>query len=140
MSPNNVSLDSELVQRFVSDAHRDIDSVKDMVEKEPNLVNACWDWGGGDWETGLGAAAHTGSRDIAEYLLQKGARIDLYAAAMLGKLSVVQAILEDNPSEKDKPGPHGIKLMTHAKKGGKEAAEVVKLLQSLNKKPKSKEK
>lgn len=69
MSPNNASLDSELVQRFVSDAHRDIDSVKDMVEKEPALVNACWDWGGGDWETGLGAAAHTGSRDIAEYLL-----------------------------------------------------------------------
>ena len=59
---------------------------------------------------------------------------------MLGKLSVVQAILDDNPSEKDKPGPHGIKLMTHAKKGGKEAAEVVKLLQSLDKKPKSKEK
>ena len=138
MSPNNASLDSELVQRFVSDAHRDIDSVKDMVEKEPALVNACWDWGGGDWETGLGAAAHTGSKDIAEYLLQKGARIDLYAAAMLGKLSVVQAILDDNPSEKDKPGPHGISLLAHARNGGKEAAEVVKLLRSLNKKIKAK--
>ena len=140
MSPNNASLDTELVQRFVSDAHRDIDSVKDMVEKEPALVNACWDWGGGDWETGLGAAAHTGSRDIAEYLLQKGARIDLYAAAMLGKLSVVQAILDDNPFEKDKPGPHGISLLAHARNGGKEAAEVVKLLRSLNKKSKPKEK
>ncbi len=140
MSPKKTALDAELVHRFVYDAHSDFDSVKAMLDEEPSLVNACWDWGGGDWETGLGAAAHMGRKDIAEHLLQHGARIDLYAAAMLGKLSVVQAILEDNPSEKDKPGPHGIKLMTHAKKGGKEAAEVVKLLQSLNKKPKSKEK
>lgn len=81
-----------------------------------------------------------GRKDIAEYLLQHGARIDLYAAAMLGKLSVVQAVLADNPSEKDKPGPHGISLMAHARKGGKEAAEVVKLLRSLNKNTKPEEK
>lgn len=134
MSPKKAALDAEMVHRFVYDAHGDFDSVKALLDKEPKLVNACWDWGGGDWETGLGAAAHMGRKDIAEYLLQHGARIDLYAAAMLGKLSVVQAILDDNPSEKDKPGPHGISLMAHARKGGKEAAEVVKLLRSLNKK------
>lgn len=127
-------MDPELVHRFVYDAHSDFDSVKELLDQEPKLVNACWDWGGGDWETGLGAAAHMGRKDIAEYLLQHGARIDLYAAAMLGKLSVVQAILDDNPAEKDKPGPHGISLMAHARKGGKESAEVVKLLRSLNKK------
>ncbi len=134
MSPKKTAIDAEMVHRFVYDAHGDFDSVKALLEKEPALVNASWDWGGGDWETGLGAAAHTGSKEIAEYLLQHGARIDLYAAAMLGKLSVVQAILDDNPSERDKPGPHGISLMAHARKGGKEAAEVVKLLRSLNRK------
>ena len=140
MSPKKAALDTEMVHRFVYDAHSDFESVKALLDKEPALVNACWDWGGGDWETGLGAAAHMGRKDIAEYLLQQGARIDLYAAAMLGKLSVVQAILADNPSEKDKPGPHGISLMTHARKGGKEAAEVVKLLRSLGKNTKPKEK
>ena len=139
MSPKKAALDSEMVHRFVYDAHSDFESVKSLLDKEPALVNACWDWGGGDWETGLGAAAHMGRRDIAEYLLQHGARIDLYAATMLGKLSVVQAVLADNLSEKDKPGPHGISLMAHARKGGKEAAEVVKLLRSLDKKPKNQE-
>ena len=140
MSPRKEAIDAEMVYRFVYDAHGDFESVKALLDKEPKLVNACWDWGGGDWETGLGAAAHTGSKDIAEYLLQHGARIDLYAAAMLGKLSVVEAILADNPAEKDKPGPHGISLMAHARKGGKEAAEVVKLLRSLNSKKKQTEK
>ena len=107
MSPKNAPIDSEMVYRFVYDAHGDFESVKALLDKEPALANACLDWGGGDWETGLGAAAHTGSKNIAEYLLQHGARIDLYAAAMLGKLSVVQAILADNPSEKDKPVPTG---------------------------------
>ena len=134
MSPKKTAIDAEMVHRFVYDAHGDFDSVKALLDKEPALVNASWDWGGGDWETGLGAAAHTGSKEIAEYLLQHGARIDIYAAAMLGKLSVVQAILDDNPSERDKPGPHGISLMAHARKGGKEAAEVVKLLRSLDRK------
>jgi hypothetical protein len=34
-----------------------------------------------------------GRRDIAEFLLAKGARIDLFAAAMLGKLHVIKAAI-----------------------------------------------
>ena len=78
-----------------------------------------------------GAAAHMGRKDIAEFLLNKGARIDLFAAAMLGKLEIVQAVVNDNPAVVNEKGPHGIALMIHAKKGGKEAAEVVKFLQSV---------
>ena len=117
------------IPQFVQDAHGDFDSVKKLLEKEPALVNSSWDWGGGDWETGLGAAAHMGRKDIAEFLLNKGARIDLFAAAMLGKLEIVQAVVNDNPAVVNEKGPHGIPLMIHAKKGGKEAAEVVKFLQ-----------
>src|SRR5213080_1163705 len=91
------ALKPELVQEFVAKAHGDLNRVQELLEKEPALVNAAWDWGGGDWETGLGAAAHVGRRDIAEYLLARGARLDLFAAAMLGKLAIVQAILKDNP-------------------------------------------
>ena len=141
MSPKKAAISPELVHQFVNDAHGDFDSVKELISQEPALVNSSWDWGGGDWETGLGAAAHMGRREIAEFLLENGARIDLFAAAMLGKLEIVQAVVSDNPAVVNEKGPHGIALMTHARKGGKEAAEVVKFLQSVAgpaKKPKAK--
>ena len=138
MSPKKPAIAPELVNQFVNDAHGDLDSVTKLLKEEPALVNSCWDWGGGDWETGLGAAAHMGRRDIAEFLLGKGARIDLFAAAMMGKLEIVQALVNDNPAVIDEKGPHGIALMTHAKKGGKEAADVVKFLQSVKRKSKAK--
>src|SRR5579872_1056565 len=80
------SLEPSLVQRFVGVAHGDLDCVKELLSEEPRLTNACWDWGGGDFETALGASAHMGRRDIAELLLSHGARMDIFAAAMLGHL------------------------------------------------------
>ena len=133
MPPKKPAIGTDLVRQFVNDAHTDFDSVKSLLAKEPALLNASWDWGGGDWETGLGAAAHMGRKDIAGHLLQRGARIDLFAAAMLGKLAIVQAVLADDPSVIDEPGPHGISLMAHARKGGKDSADVVKLLRSAGK-------
>jgi hypothetical protein len=117
------------VQEFAGKAHGDLERVKQLLAQEPALLNAAWDWGGGDWETALGAAAHMGRRDIATYLLAQGARIDLFAAAMLGKLAIVKAILEDNPDALHARGLHGIPLLAHAEAG--EAAEVVAYLEGL---------
>jgi hypothetical protein len=125
------ALPAEMVNEFVGVSHGDLNRVKQLLEQEPALVNAAWDWGGGDWETGLGAAAHTGQRDIALYLLDHGARIDLFAAAMLGRVEVVRAVLEAFPEARDVKGPHGIPLLVHAQLGGPEAAAVVELLESL---------
>lgn len=125
------ALDPAMVQEFVGKAHGDLNRVQELLEQEPALLNATWDWGGGDWETGLGAAAHTGSRDIAQLLLSRGARIDLFAAAMLGKLDIVKAILTDDPTARHHPGPHGIPLMVHAQAGGEPAAAVTAYLESL---------
>ena len=50
------ALDLQLVQEFVGNAHGNFARVKEMLEAEPALVNATWDWGGGDFETALGAA------------------------------------------------------------------------------------
>src|SRR4051794_12183520 len=82
--PARPRLDSDLVHRFVFAAHRDLDRVREMLQEQPALVNATWDWGGGDWETALGGASHMGRRDIATLLLERGARLDIFAAAMLG--------------------------------------------------------
>jgi hypothetical protein len=119
-----------LVQEFVGKSHADLDGVKELLLREPALINSSWDWGGGDWETGLGAAAHMGRRDIAAYLLEHGARLDLFAAAMLGNLDIVKATLEAYPAALDIPGPHGIPLIAHAQAGGKEAVEVYGYLKS----------
>src|SRR3712207_5935187 len=115
------ALDPKLVEEFVGKAHSSRKRVLELLEQEPALVNAAWDWGGGDWETALGAAAHMGRRDIAELLIDHGARIDVFAAAMLGEVEVVRALLDAYPQLVDARGPHGIPLRAHAEKGGAEA-------------------
>lgn len=124
-------LDPQLVQDFVRAAHGNLDKVTALVGKHPTLANAVWDWGGGDWESGLGAAAHTGRREIAEFLLARGARMDVFAAAMLGHLDLVRAHLSAMPGALTAAGPHGIPLITHAKMGGDLAKPVLDYLQAL---------
>lgn len=121
---------NEMVEEFVRVAHSDLDRVQALLQAEPALIHACWDWGGGDWETGLGAAAHMGRRDIAEFLLSQGARLDIFAAAMLGQLNVVQAIIAAYPAMRQAVGPHGIPLIVHAKAGGEAAHEVLAFLEA----------
>lgn len=127
------ALEAALVQEFVGNAHGDLHRVQELLAREPALINACWDWGGGDFETGLGAAAHMGRKDIADFLLENGARLDLFAAAMLGKLDIVKAALSAFPDAIKTPGPHGIPLIAHAKAGGDEASQVLEYLLSMQK-------
>jgi hypothetical protein len=122
-------IDSELVAEFVLKAHGDLGVVKQLLEQEPAIVNAAWDWGGGDWETGLGAASHVGRRDVAEYLLEHGARMDVFAAAMLGEVEIVRSMLDAQPELREARGPHGIPLVAHAEAGGEQASKVLDLLQ-----------
>jgi hypothetical protein len=124
------ALDSNLVREFVANAHADLEAVRNTLAEHPTLANAAWDWGGGDWETGLGAAAHMGRRDIAELLLAHGARIDLFAAAMLGEVEIVRALLAAQPELRDAKGPHTIPLRAHAEAGGAQAQAVLELLDS----------
>jgi hypothetical protein len=125
------ALESSLVEEFVRVAHSDLTRTKELLALEPALVNATWDWGGGDFETALGAASHMGRADIANYLLEHGARLDVFAAAMLGKLEIVKAALTAYPQALNIPGPHGIPLLAHAQSGGGMAKDVLKFLESL---------
>lgn len=125
------ALDLDLVRAFVIAGHGDLAQVQQMLAQEPALINAANDWGGGDWETALGGAAHMGNRAIALYLLEKGARIDLFAAAMLGDLAIVQATLAAYPDASQIKGPHGIPLLRHAQAGKEQAADVVRYLETL---------
>ena len=126
-------LSLEQVEKFVRAAHVDLDATRSLLDEQPKLVNAAWDWGGGDWETALGGASHMGRPDIALHLLEHGARMDIFAAAMLGKLAIVKAAIDAYPETRHVLGPHGIPLMKHAQKGGDAAKPVVEYLESLEK-------
>jgi hypothetical protein len=126
MDERPARLDAADVEAVVTAAHGDIGTVRRLVEARPELANACWDWGGGDWESALGAASHTGSRELALYLIERGARVDVFAAAMLGETEVVRALLDAFPELVDAAGPHGIPLRTHAEIGG--SVDVLELL------------
>lgn len=125
------ALSQELVRAFVGAAHADLERVQALLAETPDLLHATMNWSGGDWETALGAAAHVGRRDIAEWLLAQGARLDLFAAAMLGELELVRSALSRYPNLLHAKGPHGISLLQHALIGGEPAKEVVQYLKSL---------
>ena len=122
-----------LVSDFVIFAHSDLELTKMLLDKEPALLNASMDWGAGDWETGLGGASHMGRRDIVEMLLDRGARIDLFCAAMMGQLDAVRSFLTLQPHLIDAKGPHGFSLHFHAQVGGKDSENVLDYLQSVKK-------
>jgi hypothetical protein len=122
-----------LVQDFVIYAHSDPEMVKKLLDKEPALVNAFMDWGGGDWESGLGGASHMGRRDIVELFLERGARMDIFCAAMMGQLDAVKAFLTLQPKLIDAKGPHGFGLHFHGQLAGKDADAMVAYLQSVKK-------
>jgi hypothetical protein len=122
-------IEADLIRRFVVAGHARLDVVQEMLAAQPALINGVWDWGQGDFETALGGASHMGRRDIAEFLLEKGARLDLFAAAALGKLDVIKAAVAAFPKIVHVRGPHTIPLIAHAEKGG--SREVVEFLKPL---------
>jgi hypothetical protein len=121
----------ELVRDVVLHAHFDLERVRELTDQRPELAKASWDWGFGDWESALGAASHTGRREIAELLIARGARPNLFTHAMLGQLDVVRSAVQARPGIQAIPGPHGITLLAHARAGGDAAKPVVAYLEEV---------
>ncbi|MFO0858450.1 MAG: hypothetical protein U0640_13975 [Phycisphaerales bacterium] len=123
--------DPSLAKEMVGASHGNDTKVRELLSQYPALVNAAWDWGFGDWETALGAASHTGQREIAQRLIDGGARPDIFSFAMLGHVDVIRAYVAARPGIQRIRGPHGITLLKHAKAGGDAAASVVEYLTQL---------
>ena len=124
-------LDKKLVEEFLRVAHSDMDKVKALLEEHPTLLNAAYDWNGGDFETGLGAASHVGFKELAQYFLNKGAQANIFTACLFGKMKIVKSMIGAFPSVLHAKGPHGYTLLHHAIEGGEEALKVKKYLVSL---------
>ena len=123
--------DPGLVKEAVGASHGNFARIRELVERQPAMARASIDWGFGDWETCIDAAAHVGNKPIADLLLTSGARPTIFSAAMMGQLDAVKAFIAARPGIQKTLGPHGITLMSHAKAGGPDAAAVVQYLAAL---------
>jgi len=121
----------EIVKEFVGVSHSNLERVKEMLANEHLLLHVSYDWGGGDFESGIEAAGHVGNKDIANFLLSQGARYNIYLACMLGHLEVVKTVLAHNPVLVNSKGPHGFTMLHHAQKGGAGSTAVTDYLKSL---------
>jgi ankyrin repeat protein len=99
-------LSQELINEFVTEAHRSLSKVEEMLNIEPKLLhsNAVWN------ETALEAASHMAHVDIIEFLLVKGAESDIFAATILGQNDTVRQFLVNQPKLIEATGAHGIPL------------------------------
>jgi hypothetical protein len=127
--PAPIKLD--IVKEYITVAHGQFPRLKEMLENDNQLLHVSHDWGGGDYESAIEAAGHVGNKEIAAYLLDKGARYNIYLACMLGHLDIVKQVLTMNPQLLNSKGPHGFTMLHHAQKGGEESKGVVDYLASL---------
>ena len=107
--------------------------IKKLYDKNPALLNGTMDWGNGDWENALGGASHMARKDIVKFLLSKGARIDIFCAAMMGMSATVKEMLKLEPALIDAKGPHGFTLEFHAMRGGEDSKELLEFLKATKK-------
>ena len=105
------------IQEFVSAAHKDLEATKNIIEAKPLLLNCVNQVKRGDFETAMGGACHMGRKDIADLLLSKGARLDIFNLVFLGYHDLAKQLIKDFPHLLHAPGPHGFTLLHHAKVG-----------------------
>lgn len=115
-------VERSIVEECVGSAHGDLGRVRELVERHPGLVNARAPWN----ETPIEAATQLGRRDIIEYLLGKGAPLDLFTACVLGRRDVVEAELAADPARARARGVHDLPTLYFAAIGGqREVAELL---------------
>ena len=106
------------IREFVIASHGDFEKVKQMLSQQPELLKAAYPWNENDRETPIQAAAQMGNVAIAEYLLEKGAPLEICTAAMLGRKDTVESFLAEDHGRIQATGAHGIPLLTHAALSG----------------------
>ena len=103
------------LHEFVANAHGNLTRVQDLFGDHPEVLEERYTpWN----ETAMEATAHTGSREVARFLLDKGATPTHGALAMLGWADDLRALLAARPELAQTPGAHGISLLYHAALSG----------------------
>jgi len=108
---------SEEIKEFVFAAHRDFDEVKRIFTEKPLILNCTNQSKQGDFETAMGGASHMGRKDIADFLVEQGARLDIFSHTFLGHVDLVKTMIKAYPQYLHAYGPHGFTLLHHAHAG-----------------------
>ncbi len=112
------ALAPELIREFVLAGHGNLEKVRSLLSRHPQLLGIAYEWAPDDHESAIQAAAHVGNRPIAVYLLEQGAPFEICTASMLGHRGDVEQMLTGDPSLIDAKGAHGIPLLPHASLSG----------------------
>ncbi len=109
-----VTISVETIREFVIAGHGNLARIKQMLDETPSLLNMSYQWGENDWESAIQAAAHLGNVSVAEYLLSKGAPLEICTAAMLGRKADIESLLARDEALIKQAGAHGISILAHA--------------------------
>ncbi len=96
------------IDLFVHLAHQSPMAAIAQLDRHRSLSRATSSWG----ETALQAASHLGHRKLIARLLECGLALDVFAAAALGNVSAVSAMVASGP--KDLCGVHYLPLLHFA--------------------------
>jgi len=107
--------EQQIIDQFVNAAHGDMKTVKELLQAHPGMINARSTMD----ETALGAAAHTAQKNIAEFLLQNGAELDICSAVVLGRKGEIEARLDSDPENVKATGSHNLPIMFYAALSGR---------------------
>ena len=110
----NSPISSQAIREFVIAGHGNLPRVREMLDETPKLLNVKYPWGENDWESAIQAAAHLGSVSVAEYLLSRGAPLEICTAAMLGRRAEIESLLTTAVTLIQQNGAHGIPLLAHS--------------------------
>lgn len=102
------------INQFVTLAHTNLEKVKELYGKCPELLNTRATWN----ELGVEAAAHMGYKEAANFFLDKGAPVCLSTAAMMGMASRVKELLQEDADRVWERGAHDFPLLWYPAFGG----------------------
>jgi ankyrin repeat protein len=117
MAEEEPAFSPDQIRNFIIAAHGNLPRVREMLARHPGLLNVRHYWSNDDSESAIQAAAQVGSAPVVEYLLDRGAPLEICTAAMLGRRETVELMLAEDPSLIEARGAHGIPLMPHAAMG-----------------------
>ncbi|HEY3194745.1 MAG TPA: ankyrin repeat domain-containing protein [Candidatus Dormibacteraeota bacterium] len=98
----------------MGNAHGNLLRVRELIERNPALVNARAPWN----ETPIEAAAQMGNVPIIQYLIENGAPVDMFTACVLGDVDRLRRELAADPSRAVARGVHDLPTLYFAAIGG----------------------
>lgn len=101
------SIPQYLRSHLVGNAHGNLDFVKNAVTNDPRMAHSVATTG----EHAVEACAHTGRKELVDFLLSQGAPYSLPTAVMMNDFTTVRRLLDEDPRRIQERGAHDFALL-----------------------------